>query len=277
MPPKIGVLVLRGSGDTGFDRQERFSRRLNRHLERSGCNPDELCFAYADWYAPLQEQQDIIIERMLHHPELKLRARAVRKLLIGNIADLITYGGRPNTRSDAYERMHSLVHEAILKLSSQLPENAPLVIIASSMGTEIINNYIWDRQQGYDKDKIGKTAFDRLETLTGLFTMGNNIPIFAASFNVEELQPISFPSPDILSGYASLTRWENFYDRHDPLGYPVKFLNDHYAKTNVSDIQVGVGNPLTAWNILSHFGYWTSRKMVKRIASYLSWLSDSIE
>ncbi len=269
MGAKTGILVLRGSGDTGFGRQERFIKKLNRRLQKKGRNPDDFIFQTVDWYGPLQEQQNKLLERMVNDPGIKLRSRMIRRLLISNIADLITYGGRPGGLSDAYEQTHRKVHDALLALKERLPEGAPLVIMASSMGTEIINNYIWDRQQGYDDDTYANSPFERFETLTGLFTFGNNIPIFAASFDIDKLEPIIFPSSALPVQLQSIARWDNYYDKNDPLGYPVKFVNTKYRQSPVSDIQIGVGNPLSSWNLLSHFGYWTSRKVLKRMCEFL--------
>jgi hypothetical protein len=64
--------------------------------------------------------------------------------------------------------------------------------------------------------------------------------------------------------------WENYYDKNDSMGYPIKALNPKYAEANVTDIQINVGNILTSWNLLSHFGYWKSRYLAKRIAQYIN-------
>jgi len=206
---------------------------------------------------------------MFSHPDLKLKSKLLRKFLITNIADLINYGGKPNLPNQVYEKTQLMLYNAIINLQNQLAANAPLIIIASSMGTEIMNNYIWDRQHAGENDPFGTTPFERFETLTGLFTFGNNIPIFSSSNTIEDLRPIEFPVQNILPIYKKLAIWENYYDKNDPLGYPIKFINEFYADANVKDIQIGVGNLLSFWNILSHFGYWTSGKLQKRISNFI--------
>jgi hypothetical protein len=69
--------------------------------------------------------------------------------------------------------------------------------------------------------------------------------------------------------FKNIAVWENYYDKNDPLGYPIKYINNKYNKANVTDIQIGVGNLISSWNILSHFGYWTSKKVEKKIASFI--------
>lgn len=266
---KLGILVIRGSGATGFERQKKFINKLNKRLTKNGLNLNQIAYEYIDWYGPLQSQQELLLERMLNSEGLKLKSKMLRKFLITNIADLINYGGKPNLPDQVYERTHLMVYNSIIKLQSRVIENAPLIIIASSMGTEIMNNYIWDRQHADENDPFGNKAFERFETLVGLFTFGNNIPIFSSSSEIDELRPIQFPIQNIQPELKGLALWENYYDKNDPLGYPIKFINKYYSAANVDDIQVGVGNLLSFWNILSHFGYWTSRKLQKRISNFI--------
>jgi hypothetical protein len=138
------------------------------------------------------------------------------------------------------------------------------------MGTEIISNYIWDRQHAGSTDPFGSTAFERFETLTGLFTFGNNFPIFAAAHDIDAMEPITFPSPHLAPDLLAKAVWENYYDKNDSMGYPIKALNEKYAAARLTDIQINVGSPLTSWNLFSHFGYWRSRKLASRIADYIS-------
>lgn len=273
---KMGILIIRGSGSTGFKRQQKFIDKINRKLEKKGIDIAKLIYEYIDWYEPLEDQQDLLLKRMFDPPELRLRSKALRNFLITNISDLINYGGKPNMPDHTYKETHIKVYVSVKNLQNKLPEDAPLVILASSMGTEIINNYIWDRQQVHGEDAYGKSPFERFETLVGFFTMGNNIPIFSTSHKLDDLQPIQFPAETMDPELKKLATWENYFDKNDPLGYPIKFINDHYANANVKDIQIGVGNILSFWNILSHFGYWTSKKLQKRVAGYIETLFQEL-
>jgi len=269
---KLGVLVIRGSGSTGFKRQEKFISKVNELNEKKGLDTSKLVYEYIDWYDPMESQQELLLDRMFNNSQLRLKSKVLRKFLITNITDLINYGGKTNMPDYAYQETHKKVYDAVTNLQGKLPQDAPLLILASSMGSEIINNYIWDRQKKGGDDPFGKTAFERFETLVGLFTFGNNIPIFSSSSKIEELAPIQFPIPGTISRLEKFAVWENYYDKNDPLGYPIKFINKNYEKANVTDIQVGVGNILSFWNILSHFGYWTSRKLQRRVSDFIAML-----
>ncbi len=268
MSKQLGLLLIRGSGESGFKRQKGFIKKLGKDLAKREIDSDLIQHEYVDWYGPLQEEQKGILNRM-DEKGIKLKSRLTRNLIITNIGDLINYGGKPNLPSNSYEETHKLVHQSMLSLKNMLIDNAPLIIIATSMGTEIINNYIWDRQNAHGSDPLGNSPFERFETLVGLFTFGSNLPIFASSHDIDALVPITFPHPDLGAELLPKAVWENYYDKNDSMGYPIKAINSNYSNANVVDIQINTGGILTSWNLLSHFGYWKSRKLVKRIGKYI--------
>lgn len=275
MKKKLGILLIRGSGASGFKRQEGFIKKVLKRLDKSGIDTTQIAYKHIDWYSHLQSRQEEIIKR-LKASNYKLKSWPTRKLILTNIDDLITYGGKPNLPSKTYEKTHELVHKSIVKIKDELQENAPLVIIASSMGTEIINNYIWDLQKGISLPLYGKTAFERLETLVGLFTFGHNLPIFASSHNIDSLQPIAFPHQNLAPYLKTQAVWENYFDKNDSMGFPIKMINSNYKNAAVHDIQVNVGNLLSFWNLLSHFGYWKSKKLIVRISNFIKEIMDAI-
>lgn len=246
--------------------------RLKEALAKNGTDPEHVAHGVVDWYGPIQEQQEIVLQRM-KKAGIRLKSKLTRQLIITNIGDLINYGGKPGFPHYGYDETHKKVHLTMLDLKNQLPENAPLLIIATSMGTEIINDYIMDRQKAARENKfdpMGNTPFERFETLTGLFTLGNNLPIFAASYHIDEIRPIEFPSPHLPPDLKEVAVWENYFDKNDSMGYPLKPLNDHFKNLGkLKDIRINTGGPFSFWNFLSHFGYWRSRRLVKRLASYI--------
>ena len=272
---KLGILMIRGSGSPGFEEQDKFVELLFKALDKQGMrNPENvIATQVVNWYGSLEERQQELIRRM-ENSDLKIKGKILRRFLLSNITDLINYGGRPNQVSTTYDDTHKLVYRDIKKLQDQVEEGAPLLILASSMGTEIINNHIWDRQNFMVKnpgqqDPLGQTAFERMETLVGLFTFGNNIPIFATAFPIDDLQPIAMPASGLSDQLKSISKWYNFYDKNDPLGYPVTFVNQNYKRSYIEDVQQNVGNIFTFWNIASHFEYWKSRKICQRVCAYV--------
>lgn len=269
----LGVFIIRGSGSPGFNSQEDFIEKVKEDLHKRKIDPEWVQFQVANWYGPLEEQQNTLYERVKKVE--KLKAKWVRKFLLKNISDLITYGGRPNLSVQMYEAIHRTIFLDIQALQAELVPRAPLIIIASSMGTEIINNHIWDRQKfavarhSEGQDQLGTTDFEKMETLFGLFTLGHNLPLFASAYPVDELRPIRFPGMALQEGLIKGSVWENIYDKNDPFGYPIREINGHYRQSRIRDIEINVGGILSSWNLASHFMYWKSGRVRRRIVDFI--------
>jgi len=268
---KLAMLLIRGSGSPGFESQEEFLDNFFKQLERKGMPRKAIEYEFLDWYSPLESQQLELLER-LEKSQTPVKGISLRKFLLTNISDLINYRGGSVFNSISYHEVHKAVHKNIKSLQARVSEDTPLVIIASSMGTEIINNHIWDRQRWPEKhqnepDPFGETPFERLETLIGFFTLGNNIPIFASTYKIDDLQPIDFPGKALTNQHKARSFWENIYDKNDPMGYPIKFINMHYKLSSLKDMEINVGGLLTFWNLGSHLKYWSSNRLRKHITN----------
>src|SRR5207245_7973408 len=121
------------------------------------------------------------------------------------------------------------------------------VLIAHSLGSVIMSNYIWDEQTGKG---LGSIPFARMETLTSLVTFGSTIPL--STLALDDVLSITFPPPTLpghLRGYA---QWLNFFDADDALGYPLKPLSASYDHAVSADLEINVGNLYTAWTTIAH-------------------------
>lgn len=270
---KLALLLCRGSGSPGFKNQEEFLDKFFEDLDKNGVPKQAIEVGFVDWYDRLEIEQRKLMARIQEKTNVK--GIKLRQFLLTNISDLINYRGGQTFTSDSYHQTHSAVYKGIKELQSRVDEDTTLCIIASSMGTEIINNHIWDRQKWESKnprqsDEFGNTPFEKMETLMGLFTIGNNIPIFASAYKLEDLRPISFPGKQLSETQKANSIWENIYDKNDPMGYPIKFINEHYAKAKTTDVEMNVGGLLSFWNLASHLKYWDSRRLRKHLALRIS-------
>ena len=220
-----------------------------------------------NWHPAVQTYQENLWGR-LNTKEHGLKFKGLRKFVLYTISDNVAYSGYPDKYNTAYEAIHSIIHKYVVKLKDTLEDNAPLIMIASSLGTVIVSNYIWDRQHPEEEDKLGASAFERMETLTGLYTFGNNMPIYLGSYEVDKLEAIQFPSQALPGHLKPLARWENIYSKRDPMGYPLKTINDTYLHSVTEDIQMKIGGLLTFWNPVSHTRYWNSKNIQKRISAH---------
>jgi hypothetical protein len=61
MSKRLGLLLIRGSGESGFQRQKRFMERLEKDLTSRDIDSHLIQHEYVDWYEPLQESQEAFL------------------------------------------------------------------------------------------------------------------------------------------------------------------------------------------------------------------------
>ena len=72
--------------------------------------------------------------------------------------------------------------------------------------------------------------------------------------------------PASLHGHA---QWLNFFDADDVLGSLLKLLSPSYDQAVRADLEINVGNLLTAWNPIAHTAYWTDNDFATPVAQLL--------
>ena len=128
-----------------------------------------------------------------------------------------------------------------------------------------MSNYIWDQQK---HPKPRQSAFEQMKWLTGFITFGCNIPLF--TFAYKDPEPIEFPPSSLPDQFKQKSRWYNYYDPDDILGYPLKQISAKYRATVIRDISINVGGLFGGWNPASHTEYWTDNDFTKPVAKYLA-------
>ena len=158
------------------------------------------------------------------------------------------------------------------------------MVLAHSLGGHIMSNYIWDRQCGRQPSLL--LPLWPIPTLAGLVTFGCNIPLFALAYRAAK--PIDLPGSAITKPEViDATRWLNFTDKDDVLGWPLRPL---YAKdypdltpaqqqtvNKLEDYEIRVGSFATGWTPAAHDGYWTDDDFVSPVADYLQRLLAAID
>lgn len=280
---KLGVLLIHGMGDQSADFADGMIGELTKRVRRAGGDDRHICFQKI-WWAPILAQKEADLIRRMSD---SLDWMSLRRFVIRSLADAIAYQASYRRISahqiSVYKQVHQEIGRSVRSLRKRLrsgkpkeaPE-APLVIIGHSLGCHMISNYIWDVRHKSASSKP-KNAFDRMETISAVITMGCNIPLFALAF--ERLEPIEFPTPGIRNVFPAetdpeelrqVTQWWNFYDPDDVLGYPLRSLDPLYAQAVDRDIAVNVGGLFTSWNPASHMAYWTDNDVTVPVAELLS-------
>lgn len=170
--------------------------------------------------------------------------------------------------SPMYAAVHQRVADALADLAEKAGPTARLIIVAHSLGSMIASNYIWDLQHGKPKVQIGPAPLGRMETLSGLVTMGSPLALDALRY------PNLGMPPDIQGSVVPVkkTMWVNLYARADALGWPLRSLNHDYALQVDEDIAVR-----TTWwpwgaTPASHLGYWKSSDVVQHVAQVMAFV-----
>ncbi len=263
MAAKLGVLIIHGVGSPRKKYAHPMIEDLKRKIRDSGADPGQICWQAVDWDKVLRDSEDKVCDRLKQHSIW----HKLRRLVTSHIGDVTAYRQVPYS-SGTYDKIHGVVHEAINKLRAELgDDDKPLIVMAHSMGSVIMSNYIYDRQKKYQPEKYGETKFELMDTLAGFITFGSPIPLFALA--CDPITAIKFPPealPEYLKGKNGKAKWLNFFCPADVLAWPLrKYLGDSYKVAVTEDIEIRVG-----WTPLCHKSYWTNDKFTTRVAQHIS-------
>lgn len=214
----------------------------------------------------LERPQEKLWETMVKYN--KLDNEFLRRIFLSSFSDATSLEHSQKTDKELYIRVQ---YEIFMALDMALAEMAggvskPVVLVAYSLGCQVISSYIWDAQNnlnlfGEEGKKIlnGKVIndFHRLKTLSNLITIGCNIPLFVAG--LEKRECFKKLNEDFI--------WDNYYDQDDVLGWPLKQLGDSYSLIN--DHNIDVGDIFTSWNFMCHLDYWKNKTIVKNLLNII--------
>ncbi len=154
------------------------------------------------------------------------------EIITNYISDIVGY-----LHSDSQKAVYSKVSAVLQGCASRIGSvqaKIPLTFIAHSLGTVITSDYIYEQNNPKSdtaRTKIMKECF----VLDNLFTVGSPISLFSLRFGGPEMftNPVAVENP---SG-----RWVNIFDEDDPVGMPLKVLNEAYNKVVHKDVLVNSG------------------------------------
>ena len=278
MPKKLGVLTVHGMGDQEPDYADPMIEELHRRIFGDSVSIEDSGIAWeaGHWADAIQPAQDQLWEDLSDNPNMSYTK--LRQFVISYLGDAIAYQrvhASNNGRMNYYEKFHQSINGSLKNLQEKIgDEDKPLIVIAHSLGSVIMSNYIWDAQH---RNASG-TAFERMETLAGFITLGSTIPLFALAY--KQRKNILFPPknienyfPDASSnGVKQAIKWINFFDADDVLGYPIQPLGVGYEM--VDDREVNVGGLFTSWNPFSHAAYWTDNDFTIPVAEAIKGVHD---
>lgn len=260
MAKDVAIIVVHGMGDTRRDFDRRLKALLKRRLgARSWAR---LSWQKVYYQAALQENQERYFRESRRRADIDwLR---LRRFVLYGFSDAASMQTQPQQRGSAYEKVQDQVLGAIRNARVALAgPDRPVVVVAHSLGCQVMSNFIWDAQQHnvsagvFRKDvaapvgaRAAEDRFLRLKTMRYFFTSGCNIPIFVAGIARDDIRPV------LVDARGWQFRWHNYYDPDDVLGWPLKPLCPAYREAVAVDEAISVGGPISSWTPLSHTEYW---------------------
>lgn len=297
---EVVVVFVHGINVTSQDYYEKMRDRILRAMPRKVRG--SVVFRSVFWADIVRGRQQ---EYMLYaRTTTAFRGGTLHKLVIEGLGDAAAYQKTWERDKSAYfdiqERLRRTLHDA----ANGPRDERPLVFIGHSLGCHIISSYAWDThklkaKEDFFNEHDGELAerlavaspLERLDTFAGFVTMGSNMPLFTFTFGPQRVYPITrttkaertpaFPGAKLTTAVRKHARWLNFFSANDPLGYPLKPLNDFYDEEPLlSDIHArsegimrsillpGRLRPLNA--LKAHNGYWTNSKVVRKTARLIT-------
>lgn len=256
---RAGVLLIHGMGDQSESFADDFILKLRTEL---GPAADSIAFEPCYWADILQHHQDQIWQRVKRGGQTSWDF--VRRWLHSAFGDPPAYlSGFFKMGQPVYRLVHARIYASLIHLEDQLDPSGgrPLIVLAHSLGSVIICNYIWDEQKHPER---AKSPFQRTDTLTKLITYGSNIPLFLPP--VRPVTCIQFPSPNIPAVLRPRATWTNFYAPSDVLGNPLNSLWDDPRGTVIDDRPIHVGWWPASRTPFSHLLYEEDEEFVKQVA-----------
>lgn len=271
MSKRLAVVVIHGMGSHKNELEDNIHLyakpmidEVKDRIKDHNSDPERIAWKTIYWADVLE------IPEMKYFNEMKKSEvdwMSLRKFIITAFGDASGYRKERDSVNGTYQRVHEKIRDAIKELYENDLGSAPvpLIILAHSLGGHMMSNYIYDRQKSAVD---APNDFERLHTLAGIVTFGCNIPLF--TFAYDPIVPIEFPARQLDGTIKVKSKWLNFYDPDDVLGYPLKPICPAYDTVVNEDIPINVGGIFTNWNPASHTEYWTDSSFTGPVAKFIS-------
>ena len=258
----VGLVTIHGMGKVDYNYYSKLEKILKKEL---GNQWSRVSFQNIQYAPLLQKPQDALWTEMINNQNNLLDFVKIRQFFLFGFSDAATLEYSAHSDKLKYLEVQKEIQN---KLDSVLTDfegdiSKPVVIIAHSLGCQVISNYIWDAKnnknifENPDTTDQNKIKFRKLTSLENLVTTGCNIPLFISGLDKREC--FSKPNDNFV--------WDNYYDPDDVLGWPLRQLDDSYNIVN--DHHINAGGIFTSWNPASHNEYWSDSDVTTPLADIL--------
>jgi len=278
MDKKIAVAIVHGTGrkepDFAEDTMEELHKKFPAYLP-DGSNDAEIVMEPVYWADITRQREDDIWGRVKKSGPMQ--SLKMRRFIFNITGDTLAYQPSEGRRK-LYLEVHKQMADAFKKLAERAGPEAPLCVLAHSMGTIVAHNFLYDMQNaeggGYNDEIKPESPLEKCETLAMFITYGSPLAIWRLRFG-DDYKAIKFPGVRVEEIYPNLDpKWLNIYDQNDVLGYPITRVTDSYEamadEGYLIDKPQNVGAFWKSWNPLSHKGYFRDESSLDNLAGYLA-------
>ena len=276
---RTGVLLVHGMGEQSEQTfGVAFERAVRPRLAARGVHDAEVVFRRGYWADLLNtRERDLLAQTARGGP---LAYRQLRGFVVNALGDAVAYRRAPTGGRSLYDEVHDRMRDHLRALHVALGGvDAPVVVVAHSLGSVIASDYLWDAQHPATGRTPAESPFERLHTLAGLVTFGSALPLFTLA--LPKVVAVAPPreSPLLAPTVRAVARWENYYDPDDVLGWPLRTVEplaplapgEHAYRDAVdADHAIEVGSALTGWNPASHTAYWGDRDFLEPVTEQIA-------
>ena len=234
---RIAIVTVHGQGTYKKNAHKELS---NNVINRLDIDPSKVKVLPVYYYSKIQKAQDELLERM---------GDISPRMLVGIREKIVSSFGDPSTiyfDKDNYNLVMEAIKEQFVMAQKWIGFDGQIIVLAHSLGTAVISNFLWDAQQAgikYNKLKL-------------LVTTGSPLPVFISGIDEDKITPIKMPSYNF--------KWLNLWKKKDVLSFPLSPVNEAYDKL-VEDIRVKKG-----FYLFAHGSYASDKKVIKKIAKEIN-------
>ena len=281
----IGVLVIHGMGSQGREAPPStdtltYSKEMHgRVASFIGGTMDRVAWREVFWADVLQSRQEAYLKAIKRKTDFD----SLRGFVMCNLSDAASYRPTADQNDKTYERIHDRIDSTLADLAADIGSDAPILIVAHSLGGHIMSNFIYDQQAQVRRIGHGRfpAALQNTATVAGMITFGCNIPVFVFAYPAEDVTPFNYPGTALDPKLQFKTWWYNLYDRDDVLGFPLKDIGPKYAALSdakgLRDVSVNAGGLLTSWNPASHNAYWKDEDVYKPVGRFIQNMGRGVD
>ncbi|MEM9235065.1 MAG: hypothetical protein AAGA69_12605 [Pseudomonadota bacterium] len=262
----LGILTLHGMGKTDPGYHINLMAEIDRRL---GPQKAQQVKHAAVYYQDILHNNQ---KRYFDGVKDDLRWNGLRDFMIHGFGDAASLEAQKGWEGSPYFQAQQKILDALKLLYIQLQgDNRRVIVIAQSLGGQVISNYLWDAGRDPGKASAGvwkqtpsfdsqdEEDFCRGKRIVRLITTGCNIPLFVAGIDEDKIEPIK--------KHWDQFQWHNYYDKDDILGWPLRGLNSAYADL-VDDHAINVGF-FTSFTPFSHTHYWDDRSFLRPLIAHI--------